>query len=1259
MSLKRKQAPKKPTVRHFAPRVVGSDPVAAPTIFAEQSTSTRSTARILLEKTRIRHVDGHVSHSRSVIDVSAVAGERVHADLPKERAPIYDWFGGGDVDMDEDLEGPRSPRDSDDPLRQWVEDHRTDYLAESLRLEGRGDHCYSTCRLCYSGQAEYRCRECLGGGELMCRTCVLAGHARLPFHQIEYWLGMTFERISLKDLGLRIQLGHWHDINRACPLPECAIADDFVIIDIHGVHQVALDYCGCGQGGHPTQQLLRAQLWPATTTNPKTAATFAVLRLYHLLSFEAKCSALEFYQSLARQTDNLGLNRRKCSQVRASMGKEPSEREESEEEGKIEKERYQGFLRITRQWRHIRMLKRAGRGHDPLGIANTKPGECALLCPACPHPGKNLPANWKNVPDHKTFLYALFLALDANFRLKRKDVSSEAKDPGLGNGWAFFCEVKAYMKHVRDNWNQKQERSHCVAHDAVDKPDREARGTASSGIAAVDCARHNMKRPNAIGDLQLGERYLNMDYMFFISIAGTDLNEVITIDGEGKFMTFLIPKFHLPAHIELCNLKFSFHLTPDVGQTDGEAPERGWADANPLARSTKEMGPGARRDTLDDHFNDWNHKKIIRLGHALRKKTEEAVPAMVKTKEVLRDLEESLGPDVVETWTTMAEEWEKDETKPNPFETLRKDAHVAKVRAELAEEAAAREKAGTENLSFIKGDMHITELLAMGLQLEDQQRVLASDISSTGLHPTDGQRRAMTERTSKLRRKIFAWIAIQTSFFPTLQNIRQSEDDERARLAESQAVPGINVTDIKLWLPSAIAAASPTIVRDVPVPPAVQQHEYRLRVGQAHEALHELRRLLLVRTHLYKLKDTHSRGVRANMRSHDKIAALNNQIQRAAAQYRVARAAVVTLAPILNCTGWQRTLKELKAEDGEEYNPADGKAMNEVRIEWAKTRARCHRWREEVDLLEEEMARVLRYCEWRSNWWMQQQGQRSVDNAQLEGETAYAVRQAAVQRQLARGFTREWAHLSLLIEKGRSGELELEMDDDGESVQKAKEDSDEEAESDDEEEQAIPSLPHRPTKPAYVDELTITSPAYLSACRSSAYPPYASASTLTPLSRPCPRKFGTSILTLKFALCLLPRPCLAPSRTYSGWCLTLPSKFPSPAYPSRRASPFTSIRPHVHIDPQTRPTSLLRPCPPIFRSVPHLAVDDHLASVSIGAPYLRLPPICQHLDVDPSDASVSPNSFHVSPPAPAHGSLPRQPIHSDDHRTVHLPPSVG
>jgi len=40
-------------------------------------------------------------------------------------------------------------------------------------------------------------------------------------------------------------------------------------------------------------------------------------------------------------------------------------------------------------------LKRAGRGHDPEGIGNTSPGSLTVECPACPHPGRNLPDNWR------------------------------------------------------------------------------------------------------------------------------------------------------------------------------------------------------------------------------------------------------------------------------------------------------------------------------------------------------------------------------------------------------------------------------------------------------------------------------------------------------------------------------------------------------------------------------------------------------------------------------------------------------------------------------------------------------------------------------------------------------------------------------------------------------------------------------------------------------------------------------------------------
>src|SRR4051794_8086919 len=88
----------------------------------------------------------------------------------------------------------------------------------------------------------------------------------------------------------------------------------------------------------------------------------------------------------------------------------------------------------------------------------------------------------------------------------------------------------------------------------------------------------------------------------------------LQLDREHLHIKFLAPKFHLPAHVASCQTAFSFNLTKGVGRTDGEVPERGWADVNRVASSTKEMGPGSRRDTLDDHFGDWNHKKIIAFG---------------------------------------------------------------------------------------------------------------------------------------------------------------------------------------------------------------------------------------------------------------------------------------------------------------------------------------------------------------------------------------------------------------------------------------------------------------------------------------------------------------------------------------------------------------------------------------------------------------------------------------------------------------------
>lgn len=51
----------------------------------------------------------------------------------------------------------------------------------------------------------------------------------------------------------------------------------------------------------------------------------------------------------------------------------------------------------------------------------------------------------------------MFLAIDANFRLKLKNRG--IKDPELGSGWAYFVEEKKYNTHVKKHFQEKEVRT--------------------------------------------------------------------------------------------------------------------------------------------------------------------------------------------------------------------------------------------------------------------------------------------------------------------------------------------------------------------------------------------------------------------------------------------------------------------------------------------------------------------------------------------------------------------------------------------------------------------------------------------------------------------------------------------------------------------------------------------------------------------------------------------------------------------------------
>ena len=52
---------------------------------------------------------------------------------------------------------------------------------------------------------------------------------------------------------------------------------------------------------------------------------------------------------------------------------------------------------------------------------------------------------------------ALFVALDANFRLRRCAVLNDQSDPSLSQGWAYFMEDTAFKRYLCDRKDDTQE----------------------------------------------------------------------------------------------------------------------------------------------------------------------------------------------------------------------------------------------------------------------------------------------------------------------------------------------------------------------------------------------------------------------------------------------------------------------------------------------------------------------------------------------------------------------------------------------------------------------------------------------------------------------------------------------------------------------------------------------------------------------------------------------------------------------------------
>ncbi|KAF7295904.1 hypothetical protein HMN09_01134400 [Mycena chlorophos] len=802
-----------------------------------------------------------------------------------------------------------------------------------------------------------------------------------------------FTRTSLKALGLRIQFGH---DGARCPLRRAG-CEDFVVLHHNGVHEVAVDFCGCVDRDDEYAQLLRRRWFPATTGRPQTCATFECLELFHLLSLKAKTTAYDFYNVLELRTNGYGI--------------QPPNR-------------YPAFLRTMRIYRHVVLLKRRGRfGHTGSRVADTPIGGLALRCPACPRPGVNLPEGWENAAPEDRCLYIMFLALDACFRLKRRMISSERWDPALGAGWAYMVETAAYRAYLLTMTDQK-EMSTCSGLAALDYANTKfSCGYSATGVGMGVCARHELVMPTGVGDLQKGERYANMDYIFasifrhlhllLRIILSYDiacqwwkelkarlllLPPLVRLQLALDFIRFVVPKMHIGGHTLNCQHKYSLNLVPGSGQTDAEGIERAWAVVGGLAGSTRVMGPGSRSDALDDHWSFWNWTKVVGLGATLRRRLDVAEVELEKQRAAFQHFSEEQAESVLE-WKRMVEEFEADGSRKNPYESTMKGMSEAQVHQQLEEAEAAAEKSAPQMRIH---DVGPVAFVVAGLEAEDEQRRIRVQVALKKADSTSSKTKLRSMR-KKLNRNLDRLCGLQATYTPAaLRTFPYSYPRALMAPPPSNSPP---------------AGAPGNLLLELV---AIEQ---QLRGPQCRTALVQLRNQLHIKVRLLIYKRNHSRHQGMNTRSRAVVARNESHIRLHSEKFQMAWMALFWMVGGVEAdVGWPKlekadircmqeaeTLSRKQAErqrkeqnqrarearlvDEEElpapkvndnddiiedeYDPerftegqnravmswiwtttgiegTDGEMREALRVEWCKSWARVRRWDEEVRILKEE-----------------------------------------------------------------------------------------------------------------------------------------------------------------------------------------------------------------------------------------------------------------------------------------------------------------
>ncbi|KAJ7185127.1 hypothetical protein B0H12DRAFT_1083229, partial [Mycena haematopus] len=608
-----------------------------------------------------------------------------------------------------------------------------------------------------------------------CKLCFAEAHRTNPFHWAEVWDHQAgfFRRHNLSALGHPLELGHARGDckNRLAPVP-------FVVTADTGVHALSISFCGEvteGEDGLGARmpQLLNARMMPCTFKNIQSAITFNALKVFQMHHLESKTAAMDYCGALRRLSDN------------AFTASVPA--------------RYVRKL--------FKMQPLVGCSHDK----NTF-GPGTRHRPAF-EPGFNMDPKMGALPDELRHLRQQRDTLDGNFHCTKSTKNTDPNSYSLYKGSGFFPTDQA-LKEQLEKAIVKVEHPTCNYLKAVNNQDKKKfKNMEITGIVNVQCS-HVFIRTSV--DLQLGERYANVDLAFATAIrqklaqghtevafdfrlpADDGIERTVTLDGIDRIMSYdaacqysaniierfeqnpllsdllpivekirwAVPALHIQGHQENCMYKFATAYMSAAGHFHGETAEFYWPELNQIGTQVTQMSAGRRQDVIALNHNDWNFKKMAKSFTLLLAQLRKADSAFLRHQANFIALSATFAKRIIrEGWLSMDR---GPDTKDRKYTKSVYRHAQTKVPTQLAiyESMLADESAIANGFASRN---KVAAFLNEGILIQAQQMELGKLVAQKSKHFTKAVQTQIDELQDRIQKSIAEWRKTQKSLTPAVE----------------------------------------------------------------------------------------------------------------------------------------------------------------------------------------------------------------------------------------------------------------------------------------------------------------------------------------------------------------------------------------------------------------------------------------------------------------------------------------------------------